>query len=407
MHVILVEPCFPANQRRFVHALREVGSAVSAVGEVPLEGLPASIRDALASYEHVGSVCDEGELLAAVRRIQGRGWVDRLEATVEAHILPTARVREAAGIPGTSVQTAFLCRDKPAMKDALRKAGVACARSAGVASADEARAFIAEVGYPIILKPRGSAGAAATDRIDNDADLESALAVHRIGRGGQAAIEEYVEGHEAFFDTLSIDGEITHAFISHYYPGVLEAMRTRWISPYLITTNRLDEPGYQEVWELGRTVNEVLGIETSATHMEWFYGPKGLRFSEIGCRPPGVLVWDLYSAANDFDLYREWAHAIAHGRSDAKPSRRYAAALINFRPECDGRITGYEGVETIERRYGEWILDGHFPAPGTPTQEVAAGYMANAWMRLRHPNYDRLLEMLDEAGRTIRVRARP
>ena len=43
-----------------------------------------------------------------------------LEATVEAHVLPAARVREACQIPGTSVHTAWLCRDKPAMKEALR-----------------------------------------------------------------------------------------------------------------------------------------------------------------------------------------------------------------------------------------------------------------------------------------------
>jgi hypothetical protein len=38
--------------------------------------------------------------------------------------------------------------------------------------------------------------------------------------------------------------------------------------------------------------------------MEWFYGPKGLKFSEIGCRPPGVGAWDLYCAGNDLDLYK-------------------------------------------------------------------------------------------------------
>jgi hypothetical protein len=45
--------------------------------------------------------------------------------------------------------------------------------------------------------------------------------------------------------------------------------------------------------------------------MEWFFGPRGLKFSEIGCRPPGVGVWDLYCAANDFDLYREWEELLA------------------------------------------------------------------------------------------------
>ncbi|HRD84750.1 MAG TPA: hypothetical protein PLF63_06225, partial [Rubrivivax sp.] len=73
-------------------------------------------------------------------------------------------------------------------------------------------------------------------------------------------------------------------FVSHYYPNVLEAMRTRWISPQIVSTNRVDFASYDEIKALGRKVIDVLGLESSATHMEWFFGPKGLKFSEIGCR---------------------------------------------------------------------------------------------------------------------------
>jgi len=31
--------------------------------------------------------------------------------------------------------------------------------------------------------------------------------------------------------------------------------------------------------------------------------------------------------------------------------------------------------------------------------------MANAWMRMRHPDYDQLRQMLEYVGRTVRVRA--
>ena len=48
------------------------------------------------------------------------------------------------------------------------------------------------------------------------------------------AVEEFVEGHEGFYDTISIDGHPAYDFISHYYPNVLEAMRERWISPQFI-----------------------------------------------------------------------------------------------------------------------------------------------------------------------------
>jgi hypothetical protein len=66
----------------------------------------------------------------------------------------------------------------------------------------------------------------------------------------------------------------------------------------------------------------------------------------------------------------------------------------------------YRGIADIERAFGRWIIDAHLPSPGTPTQPVEAGYMANAWIRLKHPDYDELRRMLDVVGRTVKVLAR-
>jgi len=331
--------------------------------------------------------------------------VDRLEVTVEAHISAAAAVREATGIPGTSTETAFLCRDKPAMKEVLRKAGIACAQSTRARTPADARAFAAAIGYPLIIKPPAGAGASGTFRVDDDRALEQVIVECGLADGHAVAVEEFIEGHEGFIDTLTIGGKVTHEFITHYYPNVLEAMRKRWISPQMVATNRIEEPGYREVREMTRKVISVLEIGTSATHMEWFFGPKGLKFSEIGCRPPGVCHWDVYCAANEFDLYYEWACAIVHGRPHTPPSRRYAAGMIALRPDRDGRISGYSGLERINQRYGDCIVAAHLPDIGSPTQAVEAGYMANAWMRLRHPDYDQLRQILNDVGETVQVHA--
>ncbi len=288
----------------------------------------------------------------------------------------------------------------------LAQAGVPTAASTGADNAEQVWAFADAVGYPLILKPRSGAGALDTTRVDDRAELEAALSSFGASGASSIAVEEFVEGHEGFYDTLSIDGGPALDFVSHYYPNVLEAMRTRWISPQFIATNRVDSAGdYDELREMGRRVNEALGIGTSATHMEWFYGPKGLRFSEIGCRPPGVGAWDLYAAGNDLDIYREWGNAIVHGSVSSKPSRRLAAGIIALRPDRDGTISGYSGLDEVQGRYGEWVLDAHVPDPGTATQSVEAGYMANAYVRMRHPDYDELRRMLDDVGRTVRVHA--
>ncbi|HON74323.1 MAG: ATPase [Candidatus Lutibacillus vidarii] len=402
MNVIFVEPFFPANQRRFVLALASVGANVIGVGEYDEAHFDDELRSALGGYYRVGSVVDVDAMTEAVRVIQSKVYVDRLEAVIEAHTLTAAEVREATGIPGTSVRTTWLCRDKPSMKQALRQAGVPTAASTGAETAEQVRDFAAWNGYPLILKPRAAAGAQDTFRVDSDTDLERALEVFAAHGSLSVAVEEFVEGHEGFYDTITVGGHVAYDWATHYYPNVLEAMRTRWISPQFITTNRIDDsPFYREVRDLGRKVVATLGIDTSATHMEWFYGPKGLRFSEIGCRPPGVGCWDLYAASNDTDVYREWAHAIVHGSVSAPQRRPYSAGLVAIRPDADGTIQGYSGYDEIAGRYAAWLLDAHLPGPGTPTQPVEAGFMANAWIRLRHPDYDVLRDMLDDVGRTV------
>jgi len=406
MNVVFVEPFFPSNQRHFARALAESGATVIGIGEYPADALDGELKGWLHHYEQVRSVTDVAAMTAAVRWVQDKLWVDRLEATIEAHTLPAAQVREACTIPGTSVRTAWLCRDKPSMKQALRAAGVPTAASAGASSAAEVVAFAEQVGYPVILKPRSGAGALDTMRADDAASLEHALGVFG-GQGVESiAVEEFIEGHEGFYDTITINGEVAVDFASHYYPNVLEAMRTRWISPQFVATNRIDTAlEYAQLRDMGRRVIAALGIGTSATHMEWFFGPKGLKFSEIGCRPPGVGAWDLYSAGNDMDIYLGWANAITRGETGSAPSRRYASGMVALRPERDGTITGYSGAEELQQRYRGWIIDAHLPSPGTGTQPVAAGYMANAYVRMRHPDYDTLRGMLDDVGRTLHVYA--
>ncbi len=407
MHAVLVEPSFPNNQREFLRGLLSTGVRVSAISERPIEALPRDLREGLFQFERVRSVVDEHALAEACKRLSQKARVDRLEATVEAHVMAAAHVRERLHIHGTTSKTAWLCRDKPAMKDAVRSAGIGCAASARVRSNDDAMAFAKATGYPLIVKPLDGAGASGTRKVADDAELAAALEALHVPRGREVAIEEFLTGHEGFYDTVTVAGKVVLDFASHYYPNVLEAMRTRWISPQIVCTNRIDaEAGYRELKTMGQQVIDALGIWTSPTHMEWFFGEKGLKFSEIGCRPPGVGVWDLYAAANEIDLYAAWGHAIVHEKVPFRPSRKFAAGMVALRPDRDGTIDRYEGQEQVQQRCGQWLLDMHLPPPGTPTQSVEGGYMANAYVRLKHPDYDTLRSLLDFVGQTLKVKAR-
>jgi len=404
MHVIFLEPAFPANQREFVRGLHYAGATISAIGTAPLGALDGELRSWLHSYERVQNSADVGQLTGAVKRIQTRGpWVHKLECTVEALMIPAAQVRANTMIPGLSIAQTELVRDKVKMKAHMLANGIRCAQSAQVGSLEDAAAFVKQYGYPVIIKPIASAGAAGTWRADDGPSLADALRESGASPQTPVAMEEFIEGHEGFWDTLTVGGNVVFEQISHYFPNVLTAMRHREISPYLLVTNRVDSDSYNELKLMGRQVIRALGLETSPTHMEWFYGPKGLFFSEIGARPPGVSVWDLYCAANEMDLYYHWAHAVVHGMADPRPSRRYTAGMIALRPNRDGRIAGYSGVDAVQQRYGDHILRTHLPPRGHATQAIEAGYMANAWIWVRHPDYDACQAMCEDIGRTLRV----
>jgi len=405
MHIVLLGPDLFAAFHDFARSLKEVGARVSGIGSTPQPRLRAGLKKHLDAWEAVRSPFDGDEVAGAVRRLAARHPVDALETVEERLIEPAAVARQALGLPGLSVESARLCRDKPAMKEALRVAGLPCAESAAVSSLRELEMFVDRVGYPLVLKPRAGLGSLETFRVDDRPELLRAGVRLGIDRGESAAVEEFIEGHEGFYDTISVDGEPRLEFISHYYPSVLEALSDRAIAPQIAATNRVDLPTYAELRETGRRVIRALGIGTSATHMEWFFGPKGLKVSEIGARPPGERIWDLYCAGNDLDLYRAWASAVALGRVDQRPSRRNATGSIQVRPDRDGKVTGYEGLEEVFKRCGEFVFAHEIPASGRKTVPISKGYLANAWFRLRHPDYDTLREMMTWIGRTLRAHA--
>ena len=144
MHVVIRRACLSSNnQREFLRGLLATGARVSAISERPAEALPSELREGVFQFERVRSVVDEHALGDAVQRLSQRVRVDRLEATIEAHVMAAAHVREnGSRSTGTTSKTAWLCRDKPAMKDAVREARKSpCAASARVTKADNAREF--------------------------------------------------------------------------------------------------------------------------------------------------------------------------------------------------------------------------------------------------------------------------
>lgn len=403
-HVVFLGPDLFSAYVDMVRGLKKAGARVTGMGHTAVQNLDPRLHRYLDAYEQV-NVTDASQVVAACGRVGARAPVDLLETGDESLVMAAAVARRTLELPGLSVRSAQLCRDKPAMKEALREAGVPTAASAAVASLAELRRFVEREGFPVILKPRSALGGLGTHRADSVRELERAAKSLKLDQGMSVAVEEFVEGHEGFYDTLSIDGEVVHEFVSHYYPNVLPALKDRSVAPQIAATNRVELDSYSELKAMGRKVIEVFGIGTSATHMEWFFGPKGLKFSEIGARPPGERIWDLHSVGNDLNLWTEWAMITVHGLRGSTLSRRFATGSVQVRPDRDGKIVGYDNIREVMGALRPYLFEHRLPPRGTPTDPIFKGYLNNVWFRLRHPDYDQLLNLMSFAGERLRVRA--
>lgn len=403
MHVLFLAPDTHVYNHGFLRGLVACGAKVSAIGLGAKDQLAAGARQHLADYRQCARMFDAATVQRLAKEL---GSFDRIETIDEPLVETAATLREALGVPGLRLATAKLCRDKVAMKAFLREHGVPCAQSAAVTSPADAQAFAEREGFPLIIKPIAGFGSLRTFRCADQRELDQAVATLAPSAAQPVAIEEFVEGHEGFFDTMCGPEGIRHEFASHYYPGCLEAAQQRWISPQIAVTNRIEQDGYAELRAMNRKVVTALGLTAAATHLEWFFGPKGLKFSEIGARPAGEKIWDMYGVANEFDVYKEWALAILGKPSEQRPSRRYAAGSIQIRPSQDGRIAGHRGLDAALRRCGEWIYEQSIPAPGTPTKGLDKGWLVNTWFRLRHADYDQLRELMTFLGETVKADAR-
>ncbi|MEZ4239044.1 MAG: ATPase [Myxococcota bacterium] len=406
-HVLLVAPEAP-ERRPFLRGLERLGARVTGLGEQRPEQLDTELRYLLADYEPVERLADEEALCAAVQRVQARGpWVDRLETLEEAHLEVTARVRERCTIPGPGGDLVALTRDKFRLKRFLADHAVSGAPSLdlgdGVPDAEAARAFAHQVGYPVVVKPRVGTGNIDSVRVvDDDTALRAAL-----DEPPPLVMERFVDGHEGFLDGLILDGRTVLQAVTHFYPSVRRALTDRSVSPIAVHSNRLSHDGYDDLRALNQRVVSALGLDRrgtlTATHLEWFHGRDGLWFSGLDLHPSPFGFWGLYGEAAQLDWHIEWARALCEGAVRTELAEHRAAGLVNLRPDRDGVVSHYEGIERMQRAYGSHIFRLHLPPPSTPTQPISAGYLANAYVGVAHPDYDTLREILADIGNTVRV----
>ena len=92
---------------------------------------------------------------------------------------------------------------KSKMREYYRKAGIATARYHMVDDLNGCKAFIKQVGYPVVVKPDNGVGASDTHKLSNDEELKTFLACKAENHPDVSYImEEFVRAEVNSYDAI-------------------------------------------------------------------------------------------------------------------------------------------------------------------------------------------------------------
>ncbi len=377
--VVFVAPFALESTLRFVRAAAALpGVHLTIVCQEPVQAFRAKAGEVasrqFSAVVQCRDVHDPTQLEAAVREAGARtgGRVDALIGILEPLQVPLAKVRESLRIPGMDSAEAQRFRDKAHMKDSLRAAGLPCARHVLATDKAMAMAFAKET-LPLVAKPPAGAGAKDTFRVERLEDLESWLRTHPPSPAKPLLLEEFVQGEEFSFDSVSVGGKHLMHSISQYAPTPLQVMESPWIQWTVMLPKDISGPEFAEIHAAGAKALDVLGMVTGMTHMEWFRRADGsIAISEVAARPPGAQFTSLISYAYEKDMYSAWAELVCFDRFDV-PERRFSTGAAYLRGQGTGRVNQVHGITQAKEELGDLIVEAKIPPAGSPKSSSYEG----------------------------------
>ena len=328
---VFISPNFPTNYWQFCRELKNNGMRVLGIGDQPYDTLLPELKSSLHEYYKVGSMENYDEVYRAVAFfISKYGRIDWLESNNEYWLERDAMLRTDFHITsGFQVEDMERIKFKSKMKPYYQAAGIPTARYHIVDDFDACKAFIDEVGWPVIVKPDNGVGASHTYQLTDDEGLRGFLAEKEPDVS--YIMEEFITAEVNSYDAI-IDSRGEPIFeTGNVTPNsIMDIVNTNDNSIYYIV-NQLPE----DTRRAGRATVKSFGVKSRFVHFEFFrltadhphMGKKGdVVALEVNMRPCGGFSPDMMNFANSTDVYKIWADMIAYD-STQKPcgERRYCA----------------------------------------------------------------------------------
>ena len=311
MNFVFISPNFPRTYWNFCDRLKRDGVNVLGVGDCPYEALEDCVRDSLTEYYRVDSLENYDQVFRAVAFFAFRyGKIDWLESNNEYWLEQDARLRTDFHITtGVDSEAVKPFKSKSGMKAYYAKAGVPTARCHLVTTKTAAKAFIKEVGWPVIVKPDNGVGASHTWKLEKMADLDRFF---REKPDEQYVMEEFVFGAIRSYDAV-MDSRCEPLIESSavFPPSIADIVNDQGDLAYYVV-DKVPE----QLAQRGRATAKAFGAASRFIHLEFFeltqakpgLGEVGDFVGlEVNMRPAGGYTPDMINFAHSTDVYQIWA----------------------------------------------------------------------------------------------------
>ncbi|MBE5793233.1 MAG: ATP-grasp domain-containing protein [Clostridiales bacterium] len=283
------------------------------------------------------SIVEKDRILAICRELQP---VAIASIASDLAAITVNYLSNAMGLPSNPPETAYIASNKYAMRGAFQAAGIPTPAFVKVGIGDDLSAVHA-MQLPIIVKPTDRSGSRGIYKLTSLEGLEEAIAQSvEASFEKKAIVEEYIEGNEYSFETISQNGV-------HHYLTITKKFTTG--SPHFIETghlepSELDEETIQNAKDLVFRALDALHITTGASHAEFkvLPGTKDIRLIEIGARMGGDCIGsDLVGLTTGYDFVRMVIEAAAGDPLDLTRHAAVPAAAVRY-TFSDQDIAHYE-----------------------------------------------------------------
>lgn len=271
---------------------------------------------------------------------------------VEYSVPFAARLAERYGLVGAGFGAARLLRDKHLLRKVTAAAGIPNPRSVPVAGPDEVKAFMAEVGGPIVLKPANRQAALGTWIVHDPADIDQAwiectdqdegvfvpdrpmalrMLAERFVRGEEFSVEMMFSHGQPLF------GAATRKFL---FPG------PRPVEQGHLHPADVDPALGQRLVADTVRVLEAVGMDSGFVHCEWMVEDGVPHLIECAGRMAGDGIIELIILAWDYYIVSQFARMMQGRPLTMLPPQThpgYAAVWLSDSPP--GLVDSVAGVE--------------------------------------------------------------